>query len=60
MGEEEVGEEEGEEEEVEEEEKVDLIGHIKFLPWGQLNGCSVTRPSLRRVWLARLQFEMVM
>jgi len=20
---------------------VDLIGHIKFLPWGQLNGCSV-------------------
>ena len=24
----------------------DLIGHIKFLPWGQLNGCSVTRPFL--------------
>ena len=22
----------------------DLIGHIKFLPWGQLNGCSMTRP----------------
>ena len=21
----------------------DLIGHIKFLPWRQLNGCSVTR-----------------
>ena len=34
----------------------DLIGHIKFLPWGQLDGCSVTRPflSLGRVWLARL------
>jgi len=27
----------------------------KFLPWQELNGCSVTRPflSLRRVWLAR-------
>ena len=24
----------------------DLIGHIKFLPWGQLDGCSVTRPLL--------------
>ena len=23
---------------------VDLIGHITFLPWGQLDGCSVTRP----------------
>ena len=34
---------------------VDLIGHIKFLLWGQLDGCSMTRPflSLRRVWLAR-------
>ena len=34
----------------------DLIGYIKFLPWEQLNGCSVTRPflSLWRVWLARL------
>ena len=34
----------------------DLIGHIKFLPEGQLDGCSVTRLflSLRRVWLARL------
>ena len=33
-----------------------LIGHIKFLLWGQLNGYSMTRPflSLRRVWLARL------
>ena len=29
--------------------RVDLIGHNKLLPWGQLNGCSVTR-----VWLARL------
>ena len=38
------------------EKSADLIGHIKFLPWGQLDGCSVTRPffSLRRVWLARL------
>ena len=25
---------------------VDLIGHIKFLLWGQLDGCSVTRPFL--------------
>ena len=27
------------------------IGHTKFLPWGQLDGCSVTRPflSLQRV-----------
>ena len=34
----------------------DLIGHITFLPWRQLDGCSMTRPflSLRRVWLARL------
>ena len=24
----------------------DLIGHIKFLPWRQLDGCSVTRPFL--------------
>ena len=34
----------------------DLIGHSKILSWGQLDGCSVTRPflSLRRVWLARL------
>ena len=24
----------------------DLIGHIKFLPWGQLDDCSVTRPFL--------------
>ena len=33
---------------------VDLIGHIKFLLWGQLS--SATRPFLflRRVWLARL------
>ena len=39
----------------------DLIGHIKFLPWGQLDGCSVTRPflSLQRVWLARLHPNMV-
>ena len=22
----------------------DLIGHIKFLPWRHLGGCSVTRP----------------
>ena len=29
--------------------RADLIGHIKLLPWGQLNGCSMTR-----VWLARL------
>ena len=30
-----------------------LIGHIKFLLWGQLDGCGVTRPflSLRRVGL---------
>ena len=35
-----------------------LIGHIKFLLWKQLDGCSVTRPflSLERVWLARLIF----
>ena len=34
----------------------DLIGHIKFLAWGQLDGCSVTTPfpSLQRVWLARV------
>ena len=34
----------------------DLIGHIKFLLWRQLDGCSVTRPflSLWRVWLVRL------
>ena len=34
----------------------DLIGHSKILSWGQLDGCSVTRPflSLQRVWLARL------
>ena len=34
----------------------DLIDHSKFLPWRQLNGCSVTRPfpSLWRVWLAGL------
>ena len=34
----------------------DLIGHIKFLPWRQLNGCSVTTAflSLQRVWLVRL------
>ena len=33
----------------------DLIGHIRFLSWGQLNGCSVVRPFLFlwRVWLAR-------
>ena len=31
---------------------IDLIGHIKFLPWWQL-GCSVTF-TLQRVWLARL------
>ena len=33
-------------------ESVDLIGHIMFLPWGQLDGC---RPFLSpwRVWLAR-------
>ena len=39
----------------------DLIGHIKFLPWGQLDGCSVTRPflSLRRMWLARLGKDQV-
>ena len=24
----------------------DLIGHIKFLPWGQLKGCNMTRPFL--------------
>ena len=24
----------------------DLIGHSKFLPWQQLDGCSVTRPFL--------------
>ena len=37
----------------------DLIGDIKFLSWGQLDGRSVTRPflSLRRVWLARLSIE---
>ena len=35
----------------------DLIGHIKFLPWGQLNGCNVTRPflSLRRVDYSHFQ-----
>ena len=38
----------------------DLIGHIKFLLWRQLNGYSVTRPSPQRVWPARLQLEMVM
>ena len=34
----------------------DLIGHSKILSWGQLDGCSVTRPflSLQRVWLVRL------
>ena len=34
----------------------DLIGHIKFLSWQQLDSCSVTRPflSLQGVWLARL------
>ena len=34
----------------------DLIGHSKFLPWRQLDGCSVTRLflSLWRVWLTRL------
>ena len=26
--------------------RADLIGHIKFLPWEQLDGCSVTRPFL--------------
>ena len=25
---------------------VDMIGHIKFLPWGKLDGCNVTRPFL--------------
>ena len=25
---------------------MDLIGHIKFLLWRQLDGCSVTRPFL--------------
>ena len=24
----------------------DLIGHIKFLPWRQLEGCNMTRPFL--------------
>ena len=24
--------------------RADLIGHTKFLPWQQLNGCNVTRP----------------
>ena len=40
----------------------DLIGHIKFLLWRQLNGCSMTRPflSLRRAWLARLSFLLVL
>ena len=28
---------------------VDLIGHIEFLLWGQLDGCSVTRPFLSHV-----------
>ena len=39
---------------------VDLIGHIKFPLWGQLDGCSMTRPflSLQRVWLARLMQTM--
>ena len=32
-----------------------------YLPWGQLDGCNVTRPflSLQRVWLARLISLMV-
>ena len=25
---------------------MDVIGHIKFLLWGQLDGCSMTRPFL--------------
>ena len=39
---------------------MDLIGHIQFLPWRQLDDCSMTRPflSLRRVWLARLHVCM--
>ena len=34
----------------------DLICQIKFLPWWQLNGCSMTSPFLspQRVWLVRL------
>ena len=24
----------------------DQTGHIEFLPWGQFDGCSVTRPFL--------------
>ena len=24
----------------------DLLGHIKFLPWQQLEGCNMTRPFL--------------
>ena len=27
-------------------ESADFIGRSKFLPWRQLNGCSVTRPFL--------------
>ena len=40
---------------------MDLIGHSKILLWGQLDGCSVTRPflSLRRVWLARLELALL-
>ena len=40
---------------------VGLIGHIKFLPWQQLDGYSMTRHliSLRRVWLARVDVCMV-
>ena len=39
----------------------DLIGHIKFLLWQQLDGYSVTRLSLslRRVWLVRVDVCMV-
>ena len=32
---------------------LDLIGHSRFLPWQKLDGCSVTRPSLQRVWLEK-------
>ena len=41
---------------------VDLIGHIKFLSWRQLDGCSVTRPflSLRRVWLVKLMVQSLL
>ena len=40
---------------------MDLIDHVKFLLWRQLDGCSVTIPflSLRRVWLARLEKGLV-